>query len=271
MIDHISYADVGDQTNPASRKVGISGMYQRVRNAILNGELEQGSVVSQVQLASELGVSRTPLREVLRLLEREGLVEAEHNRRIRISPMSLPELDEIYAARIVLEALALRLTVPALTENELGVMRFQWEEMCRFAEAEDYESWLPPHERFHGLARCHAGTRLTRELRILSDHAERYRRVYTTQSPQAWALGVVDHCNVLEACERRDLDAAAAAVAIHLGRTALSTVALLSPTYEPARIRGALLMVTGEAPRKARGANKRQRAETNGNEPSTGG
>lgn len=223
---------------------GMAGVYRRVRDAILSGQLEPGAVVSQVRLAAELGVSRTPLREVLRMLEREGLVESEHNRRVRIAPFSLADLDEIYASRIVLECLAIRLTVAELTGEELAEMRRCWERMRDHAADEDYERWRVPHVRFHRLATCHAGARLERTLRLLSDHAERYRRTYTTQAPQAWAVGLVDHENVLRGCEARDLDAAARALAVHLGRTALSTIAMVSPTYEPVKVRGALRMVT---------------------------
>ena len=222
---------------------GIAGVHRRVREAILSGELEPGAVLSQVRLANELGVSRTPLREVLRMLQREGLIESERNRRVRVAPFSLPDLDEIYASRIVLEALAIRLTVTALTDDELKEMRQCWEGMRTYAELQDYDRWLPPHLRFHELAVSHAGARLGRNLKLLSDHAERYRRVYTTRSPQAWAVGLIDHDNILTACEARDHEGAARALAVHLGRTALSTVALVSPTYDPVKIRAALKMV----------------------------
>ncbi|WP_395695866.1 GntR family transcriptional regulator [Nocardioides sp.] len=60
-------------------------MYASVKNAILSGQLAVGETVSQVKLAERLGVSRTPLREALRLLEREGLIEASPNKRSRMS------------------------------------------------------------------------------------------------------------------------------------------------------------------------------------------
>ena len=224
--------------------LGIAGVHRRIRDAILSGELEAGEVISQVRLASELGVTRTPLRESLRLLQREGLIESEPNRRIRIAPFSLPDLDEIYASRIALEALAVRLTVNALTAEELAEMRACFELMRRHAAQEDYEQWLPPHERFHALAVTHAGLRLDRTFRMLSDHAERYRRAYTMQAPHAWTIGLQDHERVLEACERCDLDAATDALAVHLGRTALTTIALVNPTYDPVKIRGAMQMVS---------------------------
>ena len=70
-------------------------VYQRVRNAILDGELAPGAVMSQVALAEELGISRTPLREALRMLQSERLVEAEPNRRVRVAPMSPRDMEEL--------------------------------------------------------------------------------------------------------------------------------------------------------------------------------
>src|ERR1700722_10486 len=87
-------------------------VYERVRTAILDGDLAPGAVMSQVALAEELGISRTPLREALRMLQSERLVEAEPNRRVRVAPMSPADLEELYVVRITLEAEALRLSVP---------------------------------------------------------------------------------------------------------------------------------------------------------------
>ena len=68
--------------------LGTEAVYQRVREAILEGEIAPGSTMSQVALADELGISRTPLREALRMLQSEGLVDAERNRRVRVAPVS---------------------------------------------------------------------------------------------------------------------------------------------------------------------------------------
>ena len=83
------------------RGSSLEWAHQRVREAILHNELKPGSIISQVKLAKQVGVSRTPLREALRLLQVEGLVETEHNRRVRISALSLADLEELYSLRIV--------------------------------------------------------------------------------------------------------------------------------------------------------------------------
>ena len=62
-------------------------VYLRLREMLLNGEIVPGTAISQVKLARELGVSTTPLREAMRLLQAEGLLIAEHNRRMRVAPL----------------------------------------------------------------------------------------------------------------------------------------------------------------------------------------
>src|ERR1700735_2814313 len=90
-------------------------VYDRIRTAILHGELAPGSVMSQVVLADELGVSRTPLREALRILQSEGLVEAEPTRRVRVAPLTAKDLEQLCVMRIALESTALRISIPRLT------------------------------------------------------------------------------------------------------------------------------------------------------------
>ena len=101
-------------------------VYERVRNAILDGQLAPGAVMSQVALAEELGISRTPLREALRMLQSEGLVEGEPNRRVRVAPMTASDLEELYVMRVTLEAEALRLSVPRMTSEDLARLEGTW-------------------------------------------------------------------------------------------------------------------------------------------------
>ena len=76
----------------ATRRDNVEEVYRRVREAILEGEIAPGTVMSQVAMADDLGVSRTPLREALRMLQSEGLVEAERNRRVRVAAISPVDL-----------------------------------------------------------------------------------------------------------------------------------------------------------------------------------
>ena len=95
---------------PAARQ-SVPPLHAYLRACILDGRVPPGTKLSQATLADQLGVSRTPLREVLRMLQEEGLIEAEPNQRMRVTGLDPAELDSSYAARILLDALALSMTI----------------------------------------------------------------------------------------------------------------------------------------------------------------
>lgn len=214
-----------------------------VRRAILNGDLQPGLIVSQVQLAQDLGVSRTPLREALRLLQREGLVEGEPNRRVRVSPLSVEDLEELYTLRIVNESVGIQLTVPTMTAADIEGLRELIAEMDRVAELRDRERWEVPHREFHRRLVCGFGTRPAAFLEELADHSERYRRAHLESGPRAWTIGPAEHAKILDACEQGDAQEASALLVRHISRTALFVLTQIAPEHEPRNLRAALRTV----------------------------
>src|SRR3954464_13390299 len=102
----------------ASRRDNVEQVYRRVREAILEGEIAPAAIMSQVALADELGVSRTPLREALRMRQSEGLVDAQANRRVTVKPISATDLEELVVMRVALETEAVRLSVERLAPRD---------------------------------------------------------------------------------------------------------------------------------------------------------
>lgn len=224
----------------------VSRAHHAVRRAIMRGELRAGDPLSQVELARQLGVSRGPLREALRILQREGFIQQESQHRARVATFSDDDLDELYAMRISLEALAVGIAVPRMTEEHLHRIDQLLHEMDETARTGDVEQWECPHEAFHRALVHPSGERLERELALLSDHATRYRMAFVTWNPLEWQAGTSEqHHKIAEAVMARDPDAAALALANHLGRTALVVLSMASPTFEPVRVRRALSAVCG--------------------------
>jgi DNA-binding GntR family transcriptional regulator len=240
--------------------VGTSAtvVHRRVRDAILSGELAPGSEMSQVQLARELGVSRTPLREALRMLQREGLVEAEANRRVRVSAFSVDDLEQLYALRVVNEALGIRLTVPAMTPEDDTFLDESLLTMSLYAREQDLDGWEEHHRAFHRRLVRYSGDRLRHLLAELADHAERYRRLYVEHEPRAWSVGAAEHEAIVDACHARDPAAAAATLARHLSRTALTVLMYVAPDHEPATIRSALRAAIADGAARNYGALNRR-------------
>jgi DNA-binding GntR family transcriptional regulator len=219
-----------------------------LRDAILSGELPAGLVMSQVELARDFHVSRTPLREAIRMLQREGLIEAEANRQVRVTPISLEDLEELYTLRIVNEALGVRLTVPHLTPADDAFLEQAVEKMNHYSAETEFvlkDRW---HRAFHERLVEHAGTRVVAFLRDLRDHAGRYRRIYVQSHEEAWAVAIVEHGQILEAARERDAARAGVLTARHLARTALTVMGTIAPEYEPAAVRTALRSVLESAP-----------------------
>jgi DNA-binding GntR family transcriptional regulator len=93
-----------------------------IRRAIVAGELAPGTPVKDVELAARMGLSRTPVREALRMLQVEGLVVSERNRGAMVRPLSPTEVDDLYGLRIRLESYAVELATERSTEPELGTL-----------------------------------------------------------------------------------------------------------------------------------------------------
>jgi DNA-binding GntR family transcriptional regulator len=255
-----------DQVNPPAPRAGVGAVpdgdeldggastrraYEELRRQILLGELEPGATFSQVQLSSQLGVSRTPLREAVRLLQTEGLLRSEPRRRVRVSPITTDDFEDLYAMRIVLDSLAVRLTVPLLSDRELAEIRLAYLEATAAAGEGDLAGYRDAHRRFHSGLFAHAGSRLVGRVEELWDHAERYRLLQLQHSGELThhiRLVQGDHAGILEAAERRDAVLAAKRTAEHLARTALMALVHIDPRHEPARVRTALEHVYAEDP-----------------------
>jgi DNA-binding GntR family transcriptional regulator len=211
----------------------VDVVYAAVRDAILRGTLAPGEEVRQEHVARELEVSRTPLREALRMLEREGLVHAERNRSYRVAGISASDAEQIYVMRIPLEAAAIRISIPRLDTADIATLEGELAQMATFADRHAYEHWEVPHRAFHRGLVARAGERVSSFLSVLSDHAERYRRFYTTELPGAWSVGVAEHRAILDACSAGDTGRGAAELVGHLHHVAISVIAAIDPGHDP--------------------------------------
>ena len=104
-----------------------------VARAISEGELQPGADLNSVELASRFGTSRTPVREALMLLEKEGLVEIPPRRRPRVAQISLAEVEELYEIRSALNGLMMRQFVRNASDEELQGAVEIYRTMCRHA------------------------------------------------------------------------------------------------------------------------------------------
>jgi DNA-binding GntR family transcriptional regulator len=222
--------------------------YVSLRGLILDGVLEPGEPLSQVRLSQLLGVSRTPLREAVRLLQMEGLLTSEFNRRVRVAPIGPERYEDLYAMRIALEPLAVLLTVEQLTPAEIDALQASLAEVDEAASRQDFPAVRRPHRAFHmGLVQ-HAGADLRARVADLWDHAERFRVLYNRRvasTDSAHAVSRSEHHAILDAAREGHAVRAATLVADHLGRVVLTTLAGAHPLHDPRAVRAALGLVHG--------------------------
>jgi DNA-binding GntR family transcriptional regulator len=220
-------------------------VHARLRAAILAGELAAGAVTSQVTLAERYGVGRTPLREALRMLQREGLVVSQPNHRVRIAELSSDDAEELYIMRIALEAVAIRVTVPLLTAVDLAEMDGLMAQMEHYAKLRDAVGYRDPHRQFHHRLVHAAGPRVSAEIDELFDHSERYRQRFGAAG--SWAARRVEHRAILDAAGAGEREAAAELLAGHYLHTVRLVFGELDPDRDLTRLREAVATVAPAA------------------------
>jgi len=149
-----------------------------LRTAILEGDLRPGQRVNQEEWAARAGVSLIPVREALRALAGEGLVEYRSRRGYAVTELALGDLEEVYRLRKLLETDALLQGVPRATQADVAALR---RETAAYSRAADVAGRLRANRRFHDRLHALAGSRvLERLIGLLWDSTEAYRALYYT-------------------------------------------------------------------------------------------
>jgi DNA-binding GntR family transcriptional regulator len=144
----------------------VDHVYSALRERILSGELPRGTKLRQASLAEELGVSRTPLREALRRLATEGLVEFSPNRGATVSELDFGDMRHAWSARVALEPGAARLAAERRDDEAIAAMREAVVEQRRVGN--DRDASFAANRRFHlRLAAASGNPHLTRFAEML--------------------------------------------------------------------------------------------------------
>jgi DNA-binding GntR family transcriptional regulator len=195
-------------TGPLQIQSVVDHVYSALRERILSGDLPRGAKLRQASLADELGVSRTPLREALRRLSAEGLVEFLPNRGATVSELDFGDMRHAWSARVAIEPGAARLAAERRHAPAIAAMRAAIEQQ-RGAAGNKIESFAA-NRAFHlALAAASGNPHLTRFAEML--WVPRLGvPIYQAQAaepagPQAWAD---EHEGIADAIDSGDADAA---------------------------------------------------------------
>lgn len=180
-----------------------------VRNAIIQGKLAPGEPLGQEYLANLFGVSRVPIRECLKQLASEGLVEVEPHKGAVVAHLSLDELDELYGIIWSLETLAVRAGVPQLSDVEIGTMEKMVKQMDLVG---DPVEWYRTSVAFHRMILVASGWQ--RCLRIVDECRKNIGRYIMEEDFFAEHVGQWRERNraLFAACKRHDVEAAVLAL-----------------------------------------------------------
>jgi DNA-binding GntR family transcriptional regulator len=177
-------------------------VYDRLREAIVSGELEAGAPLVEATVAARYGISRTPVREALRRLEQDGLVE-RGDRGMRVRTRSPEEILEIYEARIVLEGAAARAAAERGTKLDLMRIGHALERMQAIDPGDD-TAMAETNRAYHEAiwTASHNAT-LVDLLTRLQSHLTRYPST-TLTSEGRWEAVLREHADLLQTIENRD-------------------------------------------------------------------
>lgn len=184
-----------------------------IRDAIYRNELRPGQQLQQEELALKFGISRIPVRDALRQLQGEGLVDLYPNRGAFVSNPGVEELREVFGLRILLETYALRLAVPNFSKAELELCASLLAQLESIANRSD---WSRIDQEFH--AALYAPCRQTRTLNLIDNLRGSVNRFYYLYlSPESYGPDSLrEHRQILKACQKRNADAAVVALEKHL-------------------------------------------------------
>lgn len=214
----------------------VEVIVQRLRALILSGDVLPGDRLVEERLTEMFGVSRPPLREALRILQRDGLVRSLPRRGFTVVPITADDVREIYSLRFALERMAIELGVPVRDRSRLQAMKVALDGMLAAVESTDDSAMLAANSQFHSaLVDLPAHKRLTEaygSLRLQLELCMAYNLRFREQQLGDRNDVHPRHAKLLESIEIGDKDAAVYELSHH---GALSFLDNLDDLMDPAR------------------------------------
>ena len=180
--------------------------YETLKHAIITGQIPAGSRIVETEYADKLHISRTPLREALRKLERDGLVEYVLRRGVVVRAFTIADVEEIYTIRNALEMITLPAIIENATPEDIRSMREKLHKMDVYIAKDDVESVSPLARSFHDQLTAISG--LNRILRVIQSQDEYIRRFSAMSIAKETRRKSAheEHYTLLEYVENKDLE-----------------------------------------------------------------
>jgi len=192
----------------------------KLRDAILDGDFKPGQPLREVELASQLGVSRAPLREALQVLSAEGLVETVPYHGTTVRTLNKTDIEELYSLRSELESFAIRRVIATITPVQIDQLRAIYERMRLAGVANDLKRLSAEDQIFHNTLITFSNHSLL--VSIWNVVAMRVRQVMALRNKQNRDLVQVamNHVPIIDAIAAKDMDRAIALIQQHAASAA---------------------------------------------------
>ena len=191
-------------------------VFNTLREAILKGDLKPGERLMELQLAAKLGVSRTPIREAIRMLEQEGLAVTIPRKGAEVAKMTEKDMEDVLQIRLSLEALAVRLSCENITPAALQELKVAMEDFEEKTKSSQFVEMAKADVKFHEiLYKASNNPKLQQLLSNLREQMYRYRVEYLKDAAIYPRL-IEEHHRMYDALKEKDQKQAVAYVEKHL-------------------------------------------------------
>ena len=197
-------------------------VFQTLREAILRGELKPGERLMELQLAAQLGVSRTPIREAIRMLEQEGLAVTMPRKGAEVAKMTLKGMEDVLEIREALDILACQLACDRITDELLVTLEQKKKAFEASLETKDVKVIADADISFHDVIYEATGNpKLIALLSNLREQIYRYRVEYL-KAVESYPILIQEHDNIYQALVKHDREASTEAIREHVKNQAIA-------------------------------------------------
>ena len=183
-------------------------IFVTLREAIIAGELKPGERLMEVHLSEKMGVSRTPVREAIRKLELEGLVDMIPRKGAHVAELSVKDIMDVLEVRASMDGLATSLSALRITEEEINELKHVYSQFINCVEKENLQGTIKKDAEFHDIIyRSSRNEKLIQIVNNLRDQVQRFRVIYLKGFGSSKEL-IKEHGEIVDAIINRDVEMA---------------------------------------------------------------
>ena len=198
----------------------------QIREMIIQGTLEKGQKINEKFLCESMGVSRTPVREALRILNSEGLIELIPNKGAYVSQPCIEEINDLFEVMGVLESTCARLAAKKMRDEDLVKIEALHHELEKHYQKRDHEAYLASNHRFHCYIQELSGNKvLNGVINGLRQKVLLYRQKQLYQ-PKRFDQSIQEHRDLLNAFRKGNANGAEASMKRHLRKQCEALIGL---------------------------------------------